>query len=78
MSSPNNFITGHFNCLQKIWFMTTRHECCIVGGGVHLREKSKKLPNGLNMLNATYEKVIKAMNALPVKTVNRIWINISS
>ena len=47
-------------------------------GGVHLREKSKKLPNGLNMLNATYEKVIKAMNALPVKTVNRIWINISS
>ena len=32
---------------------------------VHLREESKKLPNGLNMLNDAYDKVIKAMNALP-------------
>lgn len=32
---------------------------------VHLRDESKKLPNGLNMLNDAYDKVIKAMNALP-------------
>lgn len=32
---------------------------------VQLREESKKLPNGLNMLNDAYDKLIKAMNALP-------------
>lgn len=32
---------------------------------VHLREESKKLLNGLNMLNDAYDKVIKAMNVLP-------------
>ena len=32
---------------------------------VHLCEESKKLPNGLNMLNDAYDKVIKAMNTLP-------------
>ena len=32
---------------------------------VQLREESKKMPNGLNMLNDAYDKVIKAMNALP-------------
>ena len=34
---------------------------------VQLREESKKLPNGLNMLNDAYDKVIKAMNTLPGK-----------
>ena len=32
---------------------------------VHLREESKKLLNGLDMLNDAYDKIIKAMNALP-------------
>lgn len=32
---------------------------------VQLREESKKLPNGLNMLDKAYNKVIKAMNTLP-------------
>ena len=32
---------------------------------VHLRDESKKLPNGLDMLNDANDKVMKAMRALP-------------
>ena len=32
---------------------------------VQLREESKKLPDGLDMLNEAYDKVMKAMRALP-------------
>ena len=32
---------------------------------VHLCEESKKLPNGLDMLNEAYNKVMKGMNTLP-------------
>ena len=32
---------------------------------VQLRDESKKVPNGLDMLNDAYDKVMKAMNALP-------------
>lgn len=37
----------------------------LYGWAVQLREESKELPNGLDMLNEAYDKAIKAMNALP-------------
>ena len=37
----------------------------LYGWAVHLREESKKMPNGLDMLEDAYDKAIKAMQTLP-------------
>ena len=50
----------------------------LYGWAVHLREESKKMANGLDMLSEAYDKAIKAMNALPGENSEENLENIST